>query len=163
MVRHWWLRAGGAFVTRGKDEGVTKPWREPVPLQGAAALTGHDVPTPATQRGGRGWGPGPGVPASWRGSFAKRVSSIQSTQGHLPRLKQVPGRPPHERLGPSAHKPRRFIGSSATPVPGPGFPIVTINLKSPLPMNKLWEQKCQGQQGLLIVIAPYGVTESSQD
>lgn len=47
-------------------------------------------------------------------------------------------------------------------VPGPGFPIVTINLKSPLPMNKLWEQKCQGQQGLLIVIAPYGVTESSQ-
>lgn len=122
MVRHWWLRAGGAFVTRGKDEGVTKPWREPVPLQGAAALTGHDMPTPATQRGGRGWGPGPGVPASWRGSFAKRVSSIQSTQGHLPRLKQVPGRPPHERLGPSAHRPQRFIGSSATPRAWPWLP-----------------------------------------
>lgn len=122
MVRHWWLRAGGAFVTRGKDEGVTKPWHEPVPLQGAAALTGHDMPTPAPQRGGRGWGPGPGVPASWRGSFAKRVSSIQSTQGHLPRLKQVPGRPPHERLGPSAHRPRRFIGSSATPRAWPWLP-----------------------------------------
>lgn len=90
-MRHWWLRAGGggAFVTPGKDEMVTKTWTEPVQPQEAAALTGHDTADPHDLAGRSGVGS--------RASHASLLESLIRQKGVINSVHTGP--PPEAEAG----------------------------------------------------------------